>query len=217
MQRYPSLTIYRWILIVLGWLTIVGGVIIAISLANLPTNVNPFTGEYSSSGFNLTVFFTTAIPFIIGGGGLLVISAIISLFVNIETRLIEIRDVYQQTGREGKSESRSSAHVSTSLSSSSSVPAPAQPKPDTSALEQLARGQRVRFEGVVTSERVALRLQPNRESVALRAALLGQEVGVMAQNTDGTWLLVIVDGKPYWMLGKGISAEGDTSTLPIVG
>ncbi len=205
MQRYPALAVYRGILLIGGWLTIFGGVLFVVSVSSR-----------SYYGFNLGEFLLGSIPFIVGGGALIVISEIISLFVNIETRLIEIRDVNQQMARGGKSESRSSAPVATPLSSSSSAPAPAQPKPDTSALEQLARGQRVRFEGVVTAERAVLRVQPSRQSSALRAVTLGQEVGVMAQNTDGAWLLVMFEGKPYWTLTEGVSTDGDTSTLPVV-
>lgn len=206
MKRYPALTTYRLILTLLGLAVIGGGLIVALIMANV------ISTYLNVSAYTVIIFLPLAAMVFVTGGALLVTAELLHLLVNIETRLIEIRDSDRHNPN---------THNGASLSNvpARSAPAvrPVDTQPDTSALEQLARGQRVIFEGVVTAERVALRTQPNRQASAARAIVIGQEVGVMARSNDNRWLLVLVDNKPYWIQSEAIAPQGNVAPLPVIG
>jgi len=205
-KRYPALTTYRLILTLLGLAVIGGGMIFALIMANV------ISAYLNVSTYTVVIFIPLAVMVLVTGGALLVTAELLHLLVNIETRLIEIRDVDKQSANNHNSASSAAMPART-------APAPraVEAQPDTSALEQLARGQRVMFEGVVTAERVALRTKPNRQASAVRAVVIGQEVGVMARSSDNRWLLVLVENKPYWIQSEAVAPQGNVAPLPVIG
>lgn len=227
MNRYPALGFYQGAMSLLGWGIIVLGIIAAIGLSSS----DRFGGGYGS--FSWEVFIPIFLTSLVTGGGFLITSELIGVLVNIESRLIEMRDM----NRRREAGDRAAAGIYTGESSATmqrSVDvAENETITDESAfqrraaevlagkapisIEELAQQRPGSVWGVITADYLLLRTAPNVNAPRAKKVILGEEVKIMGLGQNFNWVLIHdSDKKLYWARTSGIAVDDDIAHLPVI-
>lgn len=226
MNRYPALGFYQGAMSLLGWGIIVLGIIAAIGLSS--------SNQFSGYGrFSWEVFIPIFLTSLVTGGGFLITSELIGVLVNIESRLIEMRDM----NRRREAGDRAAAGIYTGESSATmqrSVDvAENETITDESAfqrraaevlagkapisIEELAQQRPGSVWGVVTADYLLLRTAPNVNAPRAKKVILGEEIKIMGLGQNFNWVLIHdSDKKLYWARTSGIAVDDDIAHLPVI-
>lgn len=227
MNRYPALGFYRGMMSFLGWGIIILGIIAAIGLSSS----DRFGGGYGR--FSWEVFIPILLISLVTGGGFLITSELIGVLVNIESRLIEMRDMNRR--REAGDRAAAGVYMDepgASMQRSVDVAENEAITDDSAfkrrAVETLASkaaisvdemaGQRpATVWGVVTADYLLLRTAPNVNAPRVKKVILGEEIKIVGIGQNFNWALIHdSDKKLYWARTNGIAVDEDITQLQVI-
>lgn len=207
MSKFPLLTNYRTIAILLAVITVVVGVIAAISTATISIDYGQRTR------FELGTFVFVLFPFLVGAFVLAVLAEMISLALHMEDHL----DVLRSFQEKDRNITRRDSFADLAFSGPPTVKA----RHETDTSESFYRIAQENHAGV-TLKAAVIRYQtialqtPGQENMIFRGAIKqGTELSLYGRTSDGDWVEIEGTGRS-WVEAVHLQIEGDVMTLPII-
>lgn len=190
MNRFPLLTMYYSLLIILAILVLVGGLFVAYGMAQTETRL----GE---TEFKFGTFLGVFLGFGVVAFGLALSAEIIRLFLAMEDHLYKMRSQLSGLLGQEPAEQRQTTiteYVRTSAETTAAYPT-------------------VVLRGIVRPERVRLIVVPGGWLV-ITTATRNQVLSLIGRTDDCKWVQVEHKSEA-WVETSDLSIEGDVSTLPV--